>query len=94
MGKFETVRPRDIFMGTLTCGSDLLEELTKLYFEYNVRLGRVEGIGAVQRARFGFYDQSLSIYRFNNIDHPLEITNLTGVYYEISCHKCTFYQNL
>lgn len=65
-------------MGKLRYGCDLLEELTKIAAERDIRLGRVEGIGAVQKARIGFYDQETRIYQYRDFDQPMEITSLTG----------------
>ena len=65
-------------MGRLGHGKDLLEELTAVAEKEGVRLGRVEGIGAVKRARLGFYNQEEREYEFHEIDEPLEITCLIG----------------
>ena len=66
------------FAGRLAHGADLLEELTALCLEKGVKLGRIEAIGAVQKAKIGFYDQSRHEYGFMTIDRPMEILNLTG----------------
>jgi len=65
-------------VGRLSHGADLLEELTRLCSDNRISFGRVEAIGAVQRARVGFYTQSEREYEFTSIDRPLEILNLTG----------------
>lgn len=67
-----------IFMGRLRHGSDLLDELTGICREKDIRLGRIEAIGAVQKACTGFYDQKVREYRYTTINQPLEVTNLTG----------------
>ncbi len=51
------VKAVKMFMGKLTHGSDLLEEITKICVEHDICLGRVEAIGAVQKARLGYYNQ-------------------------------------
>ena len=66
------------FVGRLSHGADLLSELTTLCSEKDVPFGRVEAIGAVQKARIGFYNQSKREYEFITLDQPLEIMNLTG----------------
>ena len=43
-----------------------------------IRLGRIEVIGAVQKARLGFYDHHEKVYSFFDIDKEMEITSLTG----------------
>ena len=78
MTEFKSVTHRDIIMGKLSCGCDLLEELTNISIERGVRLGRIEAIGAVQKARVGFYNQETRLYEFHSFDHPLEITKLAG----------------
>ncbi len=43
-----------------------------------VQFGRVEAIGAVQRACIGFYNQQGREYEFITLDQPLEILCLIG----------------
>jgi predicted DNA-binding protein with PD1-like motif len=78
MTRFQSVHAKEIVMGKLSFGCDLLEELTKVTAERDVKLGRIEAIGAVQKARIGFYNQETRIYQFISLDHPMEITNLIG----------------
>ena len=78
MTAFEVIRSREIVMGRLAYGCDLLHELTGIAASRGIRLGRIEAIGAVQKANIGFYDQTAREYRFHEIDHPAEITKLVG----------------
>ncbi len=78
MAIVKNVIPRECLMGKLSHGADLLEELTDLCRKANIRLGHLEALGAVQRARLGFYDQEARLYQFLEIDQPLEITSLVG----------------
>lgn len=78
MTVLKKVEHREMFMGNLRRGADLLEELTAICREKNIQLGRVEAIGAVQKARIGFYDQEKRDYQFIAIEKPLEITSLNG----------------
>lgn len=78
MTKFKTVTPKKIIMGKLSFGCDLLEELTKVANESGVRLGRIEAIGAVQKARIGFYNQNKHKYQFHLFNQPQEIVKLAG----------------
>jgi predicted DNA-binding protein with PD1-like motif len=66
------------FIGKLTHGSDLLEELTEICNKEKIPLGRIEGLGAVQKARLAYYDQGKREYQFFTLDKCLEITKLTG----------------
>lgn len=65
-------------MGKLEHDSDLLEWLNKFCKAKNVTLGRVEVIGSVKRARLAYYAQKEKIYRYFEVDEPLEITSLIG----------------
>ncbi len=78
MAILKNVRPRELFMGKLSHGGDLVEEITDICRTKKVQLGRVEALGAVQRARLGFYNQQAHEYQFFMIDQPLEITKLIG----------------
>lgn len=78
MALIKKTKSSDIIMGRLDHGVDLLEELTDICRENDIRLGRVEAIGAVRKARLAYYDQHTFEYRFFSIDKPLEIVTLTG----------------
>ncbi len=41
-------------------------------------MGRVDALGAVKRARLGYYNQQNHEYHFYDLDQTLEITNLIG----------------
>jgi uncharacterized protein len=68
--------------GKLICrlqhGADLLEEITDICKKQDIRLGRIEAIGAVRKACVGFYDQDRHEYEFISFDRPMEITALIG----------------
>ena len=74
----ENIKPSKMFIGKLSHGKDLLEEMTALCIKENITLGRVEGIGAVQKARVGYYDQGFREYQFIEYDQHLEVIKLTG----------------
>jgi len=65
-------------MGKLGYGSDVLEEITTICTNRDVKLGRIAAIGAVKKARIGYYNQEKREYRFTDLDFPLEIANLIG----------------
>ena len=67
-----------VFIGSLERGSDLLAGLTDFCSENQIALGKIVGLGAVQRANIGYFDQADRIYRFMAMDRPLEITSLVG----------------
>jgi len=72
------VEKNSVYMGSLPLGSDLLDELTKICTDLGIKCGRLEAIGAVQKACIGYYDQKLREYRFNTLDTGLEILKLAG----------------
>lgn len=78
MAVIQAIECKERFIGKLNYGSDLLEEITEICNKKNIQLGRIEAIGAVQKARLGFYNQQNRGYQFITIDKPLEIINLTG----------------
>lgn len=78
MANVRMVKHSNYFMGKLKHGADLLEEITGICKKENIRLGRVEALGAVSKARLAYYDQDNHEYRFFELDQHLEITNLTG----------------
>jgi hypothetical protein len=71
-------QPGRVLVGRLAHGADLLAELNRISAEAGVRAGRVEAIGAVSRARFGYYDQKRREYGYIECQEPLEILALVG----------------
>lgn len=72
------VKPSQVFIGSLERGSDVLDGVTAFCKENQIALGRIVGLGAVQRANIGYFDQSEKSYRFIALDRPMEITSLVG----------------
>ncbi len=78
MAVVREVKAVKMFMGKLECGADLLEEITRICVDKDMHLGRVEALGAVKKARLGYYNQKEREYHFYEFDQTLEITNLVG----------------
>ena len=78
MAIYHTLDSNKSFMGKLEHGKDLLTELTGVCAENSIKLGRVEAIGAVKKARIGYYDQDSLKYEFIEFDKHLEIVSLIG----------------
>jgi uncharacterized protein len=78
MATIKTVTPGKRYMGKLPFGGDLLEEITEICVKENISLGRVEAIGAVQKARLAFYNQETKEYNIYNLNKTFEITKLIG----------------
>ena len=68
-----------VFIGRLPSGANLLESLTAVCREENVRFGVVTAIGAVSSARLGYYKQDEQEYiDCLNIEKGLEIASCMG----------------
>ncbi len=78
MQKMEPIKPGTAYLGRLEYGSDLLDSLTQICQDKSIFLGRVEAIGALQKARLGYYDQLDRKYRFFTVDRGVEIVSLMG----------------
>ena len=78
MAIYNEVQAERCFIGKLDYGGDLLGELTSVCEKEKICLGTVEAIGAVQKARCGYYDQQKKEYNFFEINEHLEITSLLG----------------
>ena len=78
MAKIQKIKPGKLFIGKLSHGADLLEELTKVCRNEKIHCGRFEALGAVQKARIAFYDQQIHEYRFFVLEQQLELTMLVG----------------
>ncbi len=72
------VTPGRKIMGRLAKGDDLLGALSGVAREHGITLGEVQAIGAVSRARVGYYHQAERKYYFLELAQPLEIVALTG----------------
>jgi hypothetical protein len=78
MAVYKEIRPVRRIAGTCAHGADLLAELVAVCQEEEIRFGRVEAIGAVQRAVVGYYDQGTHQHREVTIPRPLELVGLVG----------------
>ena len=78
MATWRTMGAGRTLMGRGRFGGDLLDEITGVCRVEGVTLGRVEALGAVSKARVGFYNQNAREYQFLELDRHLEITALVG----------------
>ena len=78
MAVFNRVKLKRTLIGKLNHNEDLLQDLVSVCKKEHIRLGRISAIGAVKKARIGFYDQQARQYKYLEIDKNLEITSLTG----------------
>jgi len=72
------VRSDELYIGRLPHGVDLLDEITAVCIRLEIRLGRIEALGAVEHARLAYYDQHGRTYNYFTLVQPLEITKLVG----------------
>ena len=59
-------------------GADLLDEIVALAERQGIESGTLQGLGALQRARLAYYDQTGKTYGEFALEQPLEITTLAG----------------
>ena len=59
-------------------GADLLDEIVALAEKQGIEAGTLQGLGALQRARLAYYDQTGKTYGEFALEQPLEITALAG----------------
>ncbi len=78
MALIREVKAAKMLIGKLEFGADLLEEITNICVDKDICLGRVEALGAVKKARLGYYNQKEREYHFYELNQTLEITNLVG----------------
>ena len=57
---------------------EILSELEKVCSQYNIKLGKISGIGAVNRATIGFFEPAIKKYHPTEINDDHEITSLSG----------------
>ncbi len=72
------IKPVRKIMGRLAKGADLLGALEEQCRLHNITLGEVWAIGAVTKARIGYYKQDIQKYMFLDLDRPMEILTLIG----------------
>ena len=65
-------------IGQLERGTDLYSGITRIAQENNIHVGRVTGIGAVQKARIAYYDQKQMKYFDLEINEAMEIVSMYG----------------
>lgn len=65
-------------IGQIRRGADLYNDITRIVLEKQIRIGRVTGMGAVQRAKLAYYDQKDLKYREITFNEPMEIVSLYG----------------
>ena len=66
------------FMGRFKYDNDLLQEITTFITNENISSGEIRIIGAVKKARFGYFNQSTKEYKFIEKNEHMEILSAIG----------------
>lgn len=69
---------KDVIWLELKHGDDLLKTISNFCLKHNINAGLVMVIGALQEARFSYYDQKEKKYRENSTNEPVEIVSCVG----------------
>ena len=69
---------RRTIVGQLPFASDLYDVLTQIVQHENIRLGRIQAIGATSHAVVAYYDQDKKKYLPLEFDGGMEIVSYTG----------------
>ncbi len=69
---------RRTYIGRLPQGADLLESITKICKEENIKIGKITAIGAVKKAVIAFYNQVEKKYDNLELDQEMEMINCIG----------------
>lgn len=77
MGLFEYNASKDLIL-RLKHNADLVQSITELARSKGVEAGSFTAIGALKRARLGYYDQKSHEYREMKIDTPHEMASCIG----------------
>jgi predicted DNA-binding protein with PD1-like motif len=77
MGSREFARGRRV-VARLDHGGDLLEGIAAVAEAHGMAAAELRAIGALQRARLAFYDQSTHEYGEFAVDDPVELVGLLG----------------
>ncbi len=71
----EKYESQQIYMGRLEKGDDLLNELSRIVKEQEIETGIIKVIGAVQKAKIGYYDQNEEEYVYQEFNQGMEIVS-------------------
>jgi len=77
MGLFEHSANKDLIV-RINYDADLIKSITELARSKGIKAGSFTAIGALKRARLGYYDQKNHEYREMKIDSPHEIASCIG----------------
>lgn len=67
-----------IYKGRLPRNEDLINSMTKLVKELDIKSGHIQVLGAVRNATIGYFNQNTTEYKYIEIGKPMEILHCTG----------------
>jgi len=67
-----------VLQGRLYKGEEIISKIIKFLKENSINSGLISGIGAVTRAKIGYYEQSEKKYISREFNEPMEILSLRG----------------
>lgn len=59
-------------------GEEIVSAIKDFCKDNNIKLGTIQGIGAISSATFGFFNPGTKEYQEKTFDEPMEITSLLG----------------
>ncbi|MCX8026844.1 MAG: DNA-binding protein [Thermodesulfovibrionales bacterium] len=68
----------EVLQGRLNKGDDIIEGLTRIITQNHIVAGVISAIGAVSKARIGYFDQEKKTYEEKEFEEPMEVLSLTG----------------
>ncbi len=75
---FNNYEAGQVLTGRLPRGEDLLETLTDLVKEANIRSGHIKVLGALKNAKIGYFNQNNRKYYYHEFDSGVEIAHCQG----------------
>lgn len=70
--------PGDELILSLRPDVDLVQSITRFASDRGIETGSLVAIGALKKAKLGYYDQKKNRYREIKVDSPTEIASCTG----------------
>ncbi len=71
-------RLKSVIISRMNPGDDILKTIERVAQEHNVRSGQITLIGAVSRAKLGYFDRESGKYKEFSIDRDLEVVSGMG----------------
>ena len=76
--KIKIKKIKRVILVPLKYGDDLLKAVSDFCIKNNIEMGFVYLIGALQKARFSYFNQKEKKYEENSIEEPTEIVSCLG----------------